>query len=63
MDIEVFTFQDSLGDSVGDFKTQDIEEAKVYAKENNLCVIANVYVWSDSEPVENMDFTNKNKKT
>jgi len=38
-----------------EFYTEDYEEAKGYAAEHRLMVIANSYEWADSEPLE--DYT------
>jgi hypothetical protein len=49
MEIEVYTFKDKDGQEFGTYFTQDIEEAKEYARDNKLRVIANTFVWDDSE--------------
>ena len=48
--ITVYTFEDERGREQG-FMTQDWVEAKAYALEYQLLVIANEYEFSDSEPV------------
>jgi rubredoxin len=55
MEIEVYTFKDKDGQEFGTYFTQDIEEAKEYARDNKLRVIANTFVWDDSEEIE--DYT------
>jgi hypothetical protein len=49
--IEVYTFEDKDGAEQG-YVTQDIEEARRYARRYQLRLIANEYEWSDSELVE-----------
>lgn len=51
MQIEVYTFEDANGTEQG-FKTQDIEEARRYARTYHLRLIANTLEWADSELVE-----------
>lgn len=53
--ITVYSFEDKDGNEFGSFTTQDYEEAKRYAAEGRLKVIANEYEWSESFPLE--DYT------
>lgn len=54
MTIEVYSFENKEG-VPHDFTTQDADQARVYAQENGLKWIANIYEFSDSELVE--DYT------
>lgn len=58
MDIELYSFKDENGNE-SSFTTQDSDEAREYAKENNLKWIANIFEFSGSELVE--DFTLNDK--
>lgn len=51
MTLEMYTFEDADGHTV-EFTTRDIEEAKRYARENKLKLIAQIFEWSESELVE-----------
>jgi ribosomal protein L37AE/L43A len=55
MSIEVYAFEDVQGTQFGDWTTQDIAEARAYAAEHHLRIIAHVYEWAESEMAE--DFT------
>lgn len=52
MTIEVYTFENADGDEWGFFTTQELEEARSYARENKLRLIANTFEWTDSELLE-----------
>jgi hypothetical protein len=52
MDIEVYAFEDKNGESVTDWTTQDIREAREYAQENKCVLVARQYEYTDSEVVE-----------
>ena len=45
---QVYTFVDENGDA-DEFDTMDYAEAKEYAAKYKLGLIANTYVWEDSE--------------
>ena len=61
MNIEVYTFEDANGDPFNEtWSTQDIEEARRYAKEHQLKIIARIYEYADSEVVE--DHTPKKRR-
>jgi hypothetical protein len=51
MTIEVYTFEEYDGSPTG-FQTTDISEARKYARDNKLRLIANIYEFSDSELIE-----------
>jgi hypothetical protein len=53
--ITVYTFEDEEGREQL-FETQDVQEAKEYARENHLIAIANEYEWSEAIPVPDWDF-------
>ena len=52
MSIEVYVFEDKEGNSVCDWTTQDIEEARQFAREEKCRIIARIFEFSDSELVE-----------
>lgn len=52
MTIEVYSFQDADGDAATDWTTQNVTEAKDYARTHGYRLIANIYEWVDSEMVE-----------
>lgn len=60
MRLEVYVFEDADGNEFGTFTTQNIEEAKQYARGNKLRIIARVFEYADSEMVE--DYTEKDKE-
>jgi len=51
-EIEVYTFEGTDDEPASDWSTQDVEEARDYAKEYGYALIANSYVWEDSDLVE-----------
>jgi hypothetical protein len=51
MDIEVYTFEDADGAEQG-YTTNDIAEAKRFARHHRLRLIANTFEWTDSELLE-----------
>jgi len=55
MSVEIYTFEDADGNSFTDWETQDMGEARAFAQEHQLRLIANTYEWSDSEMIE--DYT------
>ena len=55
-EVERYLFEDAEGIEQG-FATFDADEARHYAQQNNLRVIAHTYEWSDSEVV--WDYTDK----
>jgi hypothetical protein len=55
--LELYSFEDADGNESGTFTTREIEEAKQYAQDNGLRVIANVYEWSEAVPVSGCDYT------
>lgn len=57
-EIEVYTFEDAAGDEFGTFSTQEIDDARDYARDNGLRIIANKFCWVDSEVVA--DYTRAN---
>jgi hypothetical protein len=61
MTVTVYTFEDGDGDEYGSFTTQDYAEAKAYAQDNRLCVIANEFEWADSHPLD--DYTPRKKRS
>lgn len=52
MSIEVYTFEDETGESVTDWTTSDIEEARRFARANFCRIIARIFEYRDSELVE-----------
>ena len=62
--ITVYTFEADEGPG-SDFSTQDADEARQYAYDHDLALIANEFEWSDSElvvdfrPGHNPDGTKK----
>lgn len=48
---QVYTFEDEDG-TPDEWDTMDYSEAKEYASQHKLAVIANTYVWEDSELVD-----------
>lgn len=54
MDLTVYTFEDANG-AADSWTTMEYDDAKRYAYQWNLRIIANTYEWSDSEPLE--DYT------
>lgn len=50
--IEVYAFENADGESATDWTTQDIDEAKTYAREHKFKLIARIYEYADSELVE-----------
>lgn len=55
-DIEVYAFENADG-TEQTYTTQDSGEAQDHAHTHGLRVIAHTFVWSDSEPVPEWDFT------
>jgi hypothetical protein len=55
MEIEVYTFENAEGQEEGSYQTQNINDARQYAQKYKLRLIANTFVWDDSELVE--DYT------
>lgn len=53
--IEVYGFENAAGEATESFTTQDISEAREYARKNRLRVIAYEYEYADSSLVE--DYT------
>lgn len=56
MTITVYTFIDADGNEYGSFRTRDYGEAKSYAQDNALMVVANEYEFTDSYPVPGDDY-------
>lgn len=52
MSIEVYAFEDKDGNSVSDYTTQDIGEARKFAVENSCRIIACIFEFADCELVE-----------
>jgi hypothetical protein len=52
MSIEVYAFEDKEGNSVSDYTTQDIAEARQFAMGNGCRLIARIFEYSDFELVE-----------
>lgn len=52
MTIEVYAFEDREGNSVTEWTTQDIDEARAYAREHRCRLIARQFEYADSELVE-----------
>jgi len=50
--IEVYAFEDRNGESVSDFTTQDIAEARKFAAGLRCVLVARQYEYTDSEVVE-----------
>ena len=57
MQLTVYTFDDESGPDANGWSTQDYDEAKRYAQDRNLQIIANNYEFVDSEPLEDYRFT------
>lgn len=57
MTIEVYSFEDANGTEFGSFTTTSPDEAKRYAASNRLRVRANTYEYTDSEIVNEWDYT------
>lgn len=55
MTISVYCFEDAEGNEFGSFNTQNYEEAKRFASENRLRIVARVFEFADSEYLD--DFT------
>lgn len=55
--LTLYTFEDADGREYGTFTTQDYAEAKGYAAEQKLRLIANEYEWSEAVPVTGDDYT------
>lgn len=53
--VEVYTFEDAAGNEFGSYTTQDIREAREYARKYRLRIIARIFEYADSELVE--DYT------
>lgn len=53
--LTLYSFEDKDGNEPDTFTTMDYQEAKVYAQENSLRVMANEYEWAEAVPVD--DFT------
>ena len=52
MTITVYTFETENDEVATDYETQNLEEARVFAKENGYSLIANEYEWTDAELIE-----------
>lgn len=52
MTIEVYTFETDGDAPASDYRTQDINEARQYARQHRFSLIANQYEWADSELLE-----------
>jgi hypothetical protein len=61
MTIEVYSFEDADGTEQG-YTTQDYSEAKRYAQEYRLLIIANTFEWSEAEPVDDYRPRTKRKQ-
>lgn len=55
--VEIYSFEDEDGNEFGGFTTTDIDEAKKYARDNSLVIIANIFEYADSEIVA--DYTSR----
>jgi hypothetical protein len=55
--IEVYVFEDADGNPFGSYATTNVKDAKEYALDAGLRVVARVYEFSHSEPVPEWDFT------
>jgi hypothetical protein len=49
LELELYTFEDADGNSFGTFTTTDPSDARRYASEHGLRMVANTFIWSDSE--------------
>lgn len=58
--VTVYSFEDNSGSEYGSFTTQDYAEAKKYAADNKLLVVANEYEWQESHPLE--DYRDEEKE-
>lgn len=52
MSIEVYAFEDREGNSITDWTTQNINEAREFAIHNHCRLIARIFEYADSELVE-----------
>ena len=50
--IEKYGFETAEGNAWGDYTTFSIDEARVYARENGLRIVAYVFAFSESEVIE-----------
>jgi len=56
-DVVLYSFEDTNSESDGTYTTQNFRKAEKYAARYRLRLIANIYVWDDSEVV--LDFTDR----
>jgi hypothetical protein len=52
MDITVYTFEAEGDTPFGEYRTQDYEEAKAYARQYGLVIVANTFEWVESERLD-----------
>lgn len=61
MSIEVYTFESADNTPFGSYSTQNISDAREYARKAKLRLIANTYTFEDSELIE--DYTETDDDT
>lgn len=64
MTVTLYTFGEGPElEPAGTFTTFKADEAREYAKQNHLAVIANEYEWTEAIPVEEWDYRPEQKRT